>query len=1440
MSQLHAIQTCRFEIAYPLKDKTRQIQDRISLLFSSSVTRLMHKLFDENISSDLVYKIDNLTLDLGVVNETNMEQQVVEKLSDLLLLEIKKFSGQRVKGNHYNLDISILPIDENKLKVLREFLRTGSFFWNSPVTSLADLQNSLTTFFDSNNTLLKQIIIEEGRQQFVRRRLAYQFDDSFLERLVALLEPEEDQFIVRYRAKVQDVHHVETLVSTDEVNFGKEVWYFILNYLLAAKGDLFSRKELVRSVFRQMAARFLVDYGSILTVFSKAVEAFNLPYDDSELFEVINQLSKEDLQEDYRLSQSTIDDTSNEQAINKTNHHFFEYYLQSGSLPVSFMRQSGEFFFDLVRDLFNKSPEGITSLLSHFAPALIIQRLRVIAGNDDIYKLIGLLSSETQGVLLDEFSKEQAQYAAAVKYPDASTEASFPGGTIALTINVSDALNHFILTGNFPWWFKTFKPEDTLKRLIELSFMLALESVKLAGTREMYMDRMLMRFSYHDILKVFTYIAQDGKAKAALEMPVNDDINLKPQLLKVMWKIYIQSNYQGFDLRLFYLQASRLILNKMSVSSIELVTIFTKMIMNGDSVSTSALFDNLNITEDDDNFKYYSILNYLQEGFATTVTNTVMPPDVKEAILQASDSGHAFPLLNMFYLRGKPSSYLLIREEAIRVLKHFLLWNKLPDLASPGTPFHLIVIEILEFLFESSKPALRRMLESKEVAPEAIIRLYTSLKTLSIQKWNSEVLAWLTPLLKSASENFLIRKEYSGHSSLMYLEMQAVLLDHGYSNIQDRYVQWKSFINDTQPADDRNADALKALRDKEQETALPDIFNTYSDTNTLRLSNASEQALEDILDFFLTHNQLPVSLKFTVEKISGLIKTASDVLFRKNRMSLKNLLTKTTHHPGARMLLQEWILFTPPVASNDLALLMQDYLQNDLSQYLRAHRSGPAQAGSLEELITASATYATISQSKELLLSIVSFRTAAQYLIGTVDQQIWLNLMTRVHNEKAILLLPVIRELMAVFQPVLSGPSERSGFADLLTEFSLLVFAGRIRADNSADFLGHLLAFIDERRPAFLQSMYHHFNARTDINPIILSDPNLQQHLQSELSRRLPSYEYKDFFGKLSPALKKLYLTIEEIDRKWLLKFWDQLSQFTDGILTVLTSEVENTQFMLLLQGFATAAAKNLIKVDKENFVKSLSLYLGNEQPAFTSRLLRKLSDSLLLSNRSEKLNTIRLFHQELSLMNSKINTDSAAVNLPKANPRNEAMARQNDTKQSEIKAPEDKFARYFVKNSGLVLMHPFLPTLFSLIGLTKQGAFVDEQANHRAVLLLQHLVNGGDSFEEHELTMNKILCGYPPDEPVPQKIELTEKEKGTTLELFKIIFQRWDKAKNSTPEGFRNSFIKRQGSLQFSEEGWKLKVEQKGFDLILQTIPWAFGVVKFAWMKQPLLVEWI
>ena len=161
------------------------------------------------------------------------------------------------------------------------------------------------------------------------------------------------------------------------------------------------------------------------------------------------------------------------------------------------------------------------------------------------------------------------------------------------------------------------------------------------------------------------------------------------------------------------------------------------------------------------------------------------------------------------------------------------------------------------------------------------------------------------------------------------------------------------------------------------------------------------------------------------------------------------------------------------------------------------------------------------------------------------------------------------------------------------------------------------------------------------------------------------------------------------------------------------------------------------------------------------------------------------------------------------------------------------------IANAGQVLAAPYLPRLFGVLDLIRNGAFSSFEAQERAVHLLQYMVDGSSDTAEYELVLNKLLCGMETRTAINREILVTDAEKAAIDGLLRGMVQNWQALKNTSVNGLRESFLQRAGWLRLDSDGWHLSVESKAFDMLLDRIPWSFSVIKHAWMKEVIYVEW-
>ena len=162
------------------------------------------------------------------------------------------------------------------------------------------------------------------------------------------------------------------------------------------------------------------------------------------------------------------------------------------------------------------------------------------------------------------------------------------------------------------------------------------------------------------------------------------------------------------------------------------------------------------------------------------------------------------------------------------------------------------------------------------------------------------------------------------------------------------------------------------------------------------------------------------------------------------------------------------------------------------------------------------------------------------------------------------------------------------------------------------------------------------------------------------------------------------------------------------------------------------------------------------------------------------------------------------------------------------------------VKNAGLVLLNNYLPMLFERLGLlTENKVFAGLTSQCKAVQYAEFAVTGLSATPEIMLQLNKVLCGLPLAQPVPEEIDISEDQIQLVNGLLQAMIGYWSAIGSSSIDGFRGNWLVRDGLLTEREAQWELVIEKRPYDLLLNQSPFSFSVIKYPWMPKPLYVTW-
>ena len=166
----------------------------------------------------------------------------------------------------------------------------------------------------------------------------------------------------------------------------------------------------------------------------------------------------------------------------------------------------------------------------------------------------------------------------------------------------------------------------------------------------------------------------------------------------------------------------------------------------------------------------------------------------------------------------------------------------------------------------------------------------------------------------------------------------------------------------------------------------------------------------------------------------------------------------------------------------------------------------------------------------------------------------------------------------------------------------------------------------------------------------------------------------------------------------------------------------------------------------------------------------------------------------------------------------------------------------FTVNNAGLCLLAPWFVRLFDMLGYLdkEKRQFRNTASKVRTVFLLQYLAYGEERvWREAELAFNRLLTALPGNVPLPRQLHLNEEERQTANSMVQGVKANWPQMNGTSVEGFRGSFLARRGTLELEGEHLMLAVEEKAYDILLETIPWSFRQIRLPWLKKYVQVKW-
>jgi hypothetical protein len=339
----------------------------------------------------------------------------------------------------------------------------------------------------------------------------------------------------------------------------------------------------------------------------------------------------------------------------------------------------------------------------------------------------------------------------------------------------------------------------------------------------------------------------------------------------------------------------------------------------------------------------------------------------------------------------------------------------------------------------------------------------------------------------------------------------------------------------------------------------------------------------------------------------------------------------------------------------------------------------------------------------------------------------------------------------------------------------------------------------------------------------------------------------KTLFNKSPVALERFVLQFTEQQIAQAFAFYSDSSSFKTVLIVWLDFVLSKQHTRHVTKTFYFAIANEISKdstVFTEAFAKELVLPFLNASNSLLTQVENELQAVVIEQQQLQTITTqserLQQFYKELvKKYETKQLDDPKASQVIDSNTKENTDTLKNTTREDNTPDDVATTASFAVDNAGLVILYPYLQAFFTELKLIDKETFISKSAQTKAAQVLQYLATGTLKTPEHLLALNKTLCGLDIAMPCPGRLRLTKQEKEACDILLKAVIRNWKSLGSTSVAGLRQSFILRNGVIKKDGDNWILHVENKGFDILLEDIPWGFHILKFPWNDYFVHVQW-
>lgn len=1384
----HIVSSLQWSTSFDRKDMTAQLQDRISSWSKISVQKIFAEVFDKMCPPDQTWRIETLEVDLGPIDYNELEpelslrlkKQLAEKLSDLITYSATNGSGE----------IEILEEETSHLVLLQNFLLHGFMSWQHTTGSADSMMMSL---LKNSHSATMDMLWEVGSVHGnVRKRMAWQFSEPVVIKIIEGLEPNNHEEIVEFSEEMVSIQEKETIVETSVTAFKKDLWVWVLNYLFDDRGTIYNRVAFMKSTIRQMASHYNIRYEELFDLIDRAVEKLN---DRSSVHAGFVTTLKV-------LSDETRAAKQKEMAAQEpaTDHWYvFEVLLRdpaarrSGSrlaefndLIISLYRADSSRFNAMVLSLGDDEDQWTKIIADLQEPALENLLMALLPAKAEmmtktVYFLHELTTQQNLHI------ERKAIWHAAVIFGLHNRHTGFDTKTF-----IGHCVSALVSSGQLA--------EEYLFRLLCGSDVPA--AVKSIATIELYQDLAGVVLSREEkeshlipkqLRELIDKLAQETNARSltrkeagALQETLAEQIRRHPKMALEVFIGYPEKNKLRAIFSLVVNPGLLQIMLKNAQTELQSVvaTVESALVTLRKKSEATGLSD---ILEN-------HLLTWTLEAIVFNRETT--PGGLLRFILgelQAKTSGMYVEELVALCteLRGRDADPNVV--ENILSIYHK---GRAPGFAErvrsllrePGQSKETIG-RILSAEF--SDPAFERWRRSASQGTAAVLNYLLP----DGEKWLRVLMKkYRTLLMRSSS---VPANEVETTLRELYWKCVLDIAEHKGDAARlkksfDVAVHFRFGRMNRKPAVEskKTASGESILLKNGEKLAMNELFSLIGKcmaTGAMEIAHQGKRF--EWAELF--NAGLEIKHAAIRRMIAGLTPGTDRIRLLKATGSFRqfSMWIMSDLHGEMNMAMETMRLLYDVVTSIATGKSADQLLDDYWEEAWRLVRRGSWTQDDLKKLIR------------------ISFTKMAH------DMNIHADEVIAEIRKKNMRLTPLLRNSLIACFPAFSSLPEHKGTKN--SSYRLAEFESKGLLEN----LGHHL-IVHQQVPSW-------------------SGTSTETEVMELLNEMIASYPVK-FLQILKREV------ISESQMRWLNK----VVNFGDLVHAVGYLNKDKQVLTGILGEFYVALGKTVVvgissgELQEIIFRKLVKAWVNNNWKIIsTEQVWNELMWDVCVKHGIPKKNFLSAMEKAKSYfppaMQIALGNIKELEKSTRRVPAKTTIAKPVKGIVKKATVNKQQKTGIAVKNAGIVLLSSYIQMLFERLGMVSERKFVSSAAQNEAVHYLQYVITGLSRTEESLLPLNKVLCGLPISHPVQDGITVTDDQKKLIDGLIKAAIGHWPAIGDTSIDGFRGNWLVRDGLLVEQEDKWELIIEKRPYDVLIHKSPFAFSIIRYMWMEKPLHVTW-